>query len=85
MMELFKSLLIVIVGSTIAFYATSEYVDYRIKEDLAYELNINKEHITFLYSKDEECEEDQYLYDPKLGICIDNIAFDSFTDTDVGM
>lgn len=67
------------------FFGVSEYVDNEIKDNLSRELNIDKEHITFLYGKGDMCEEDQTLWDSKLGICIDNIAFEQFTDTDVGM
>ena len=68
-----------------ASYAYSEYVDYRIKSDLAYELNIHPSNIAFLYNKDDECEEDETLYDTDLGICINNNAFGLHTDTNVGL
>jgi len=69
----------------IAFFGISEYVDYRIKIELSEELVIEPKHITFLYREGDTCEDDQFLYDSKLGICINNIAFGQFTDTDVGM
>ena len=77
------SLLTLVTALFTASYAYSEYVDYRIKSDLAYELNIHPSNIAFLYSKDEECEEGETLYDSDLGICIHNSAFGHFTDTDV--
>lgn len=81
--HIIATILSFILFSLIAFFGISEYVDYRIKQSLAEELVINKEHITFLYGSDDVCEDDQYLYDSKLGICINNIAFGQFTDTDV--
>lgn len=74
-----------ILFSLIAFFVISEYVDYRIKHSLAEELVIEPKHITFLYGKDDVCEDDQFLYNSELGICINNIAFGQFTDTDVGL
>lgn len=66
-------------------FGISEYTDYRIKQSLAQELVIEPEHITFLYGSDDVCEDDQFLYDKELGICINNIAFGQYTDTDVGL
>lgn len=69
----------------IAFFGISEYTDYRIKQSLAEELVIEPEHITFLYGSNDVCEDDQTLWDKELGICINNIAFGQFTDTNVGL
>lgn len=72
-----------ILFSLIAFFDVSEYVDYRIKQSLAEELVIEPRHITFLNGEDDVCEDDQFLFDEELGICINNIAFGQFSDTDV--
>lgn len=72
-----------ILFAIITFFGISEYIDYCIQTKLAEELMIDKKHITFLYGSDDVCEDDQFLYDDKLGICINNIAFGQFTDTDV--
>lgn len=72
-----------ILFSLIAFFGVSEYVDYRIKQSLAEELVIEPKHITFLNGKGDVCEDDQFLFDEELGICINNIAFGQFSDTDV--
>lgn len=72
-----------ILFSLIAFLGVSEYVDYRIKQSLAEELVIEPKHITFLNGKGDVCEDDQFLFDEELGICINNIAFGQFSDTDV--
>lgn len=84
-MKLFIQTVLFVGALASTFFGISEYADYQIKQSLAQELVIEPEHITFLYGSDDVCEDDQTLWDKELGICINNIAFGQFTDTDVGL
>lgn len=65
-----KDILMISIFSLTAGYIVSEYVDYRVKAEIAKEMEIDKDRIYFLYNKEDKCLQGDSLYDSHHGVCI---------------